>query len=157
MESLPPSPPLPLYSVSSDNTAMCIHIHIILNDSYSYWAGSSGAGVYQTLSPTPLLLDATQTSMIEVPQNGASLGDYTCTASYHTDIGLDPSSVTETFILEAQHNYSGVLPFTVGSVPVKMCIFQWCSMLKRGVLVLTVTMCCWSAFRLGHAQTPETR
>ena len=56
--------------------------------------------MYQTLSPTPLLLDATQTSMIEVPQNEASLGDYTCTASYHTDTGLDPSSVTETLFLK---------------------------------------------------------
>ena len=67
-------------------------------------AGFSGAGVYQTLSlpPTQLLLDATRTSVIEVPQNGASLGEYMCTASYHTDTGLYPSSVTGTFILEAQ-------------------------------------------------------
>ena len=89
--------------------------------------------MYRTLSPTQLLLDATWTSMIKVSQNGASLGEYMCTASYHTDTGLDPSSVTETFILEAQCNYSGVLPCTVGSVPVKMCTFQWCSILKRGV------------------------
>ena len=52
--------------------------------------------------PTQLLLDATRTSMIEVPQNGASLGEYMCTARYHTDTGLNPSSVTETFTVEAQ-------------------------------------------------------
>ena len=49
--------------------------------------------------PTQLLLDATRTSMIEVSQNEASLGEYMCTASYHTDTGLDPSSVTETFTI----------------------------------------------------------
>ena len=51
--------------------------------------------------PSQLLLDATRTSVIEVPQSGMSVGEYTCTASYHSDTGLVSSGAT-TFTVEPE-------------------------------------------------------
>ena len=58
--------------------------------------------VPDTLSlPSQLLLDATRTSVIEVPQSGMSVGEYTCAASYHSDTGLVSSGAT-TFTVELE-------------------------------------------------------
>ena len=46
--------------------------------------------------------DGTRTSMIEIPLAVESVGEYICTASYHSDTGLDPSPVTETFTVDLE-------------------------------------------------------
>ena len=48
----------------------------------------------------------TRTSMIEIPLSGESVGEYTCTASYHPDTRLDPSPVTGTFTVDIESKYT---------------------------------------------------
>ena len=56
---------------------------------------------------SPHVFDDTRTSMIGIPLTEESVGEYTCTASYHPDTRLDPSPVTGTFTvgLESKTTY----------------------------------------------------
>ena len=49
-----------------------------------------------------LILDGTRTSIIEVPRNRDSVGNYTCTASYATGTGLPASSVAEDLTIDVE-------------------------------------------------------
>ena len=51
---------------------------------------------------SPQVSDDTRTSMIEIPLTVESVGEYTCTASYHPDTRLDPSPVTGTFTVDLE-------------------------------------------------------
>ena len=51
---------------------------------------------------SPQVSDDTCTSMIEIPQAVESVGEYTCTASYHPDTRLDLCPVTGTFTVDLE-------------------------------------------------------
>ena len=51
---------------------------------------------------SPQVSDDTRTSTIEIPLAVESVGEYTCTASYHPDTRLDPSPVTGTFTVDVE-------------------------------------------------------
>ena len=53
-------------------------------------------------SSPPLILDATRTSVIEVPQSSSSVGEYSCSASYHSDAGLSASSASVDFTVQIE-------------------------------------------------------
>ena len=51
---------------------------------------------------SPQVSDDTRTSMTKIPLTVESVGEYTCTASYHPDTRLDPSPVTGTFAVDLE-------------------------------------------------------
>ena len=53
-------------------------------------------------SSSPLILDATRTSVIEVPQSSSSVGEYSCTVRYHSDTGLPASPASANFTVEVE-------------------------------------------------------
>ena len=50
--------------------------------------------------------DGTRSSMIKIPLDVESVGEYTCTASYHPDTLLDRSPVTGTFTVQLESESS---------------------------------------------------
>ena len=60
----------------------------------------------------PMVSDGTRTSTIEIPLSEDSVGEYMCTASYHTDTGLDPSPVTETFTVQLESEFEILETYT---------------------------------------------
>ena len=56
-------------------------------------------------SHPPVVSDGTRTSTIEIPLDEGSVGEYICTASYHSDTGLAPSSVTGTFTVQLESEF----------------------------------------------------
>ena len=50
-------------------------------------------------SSPPLILDATRTSVIEVPQSSSSVGEYSCSVNYQSDSRV---SARENFIIEVE-------------------------------------------------------
>ena len=92
-------------------------------------------------TPSQLLLDATRTSVIEVPQSRMSVGEYTCTASYHSDTGLVSSGAT-TFTVEPEcepHSFCVYIVCPGLNVIIKhvssLHLPQWCCTLLSGVSV----------------------
>ena len=76
-------------------------------------------------TPSQLLLDATRTSVIEVPQSGMSVGEYTCTASYHSDTELVFSGAT-TFTVEPECESHSSCVYIVYSLSRSKCDPQTC-------------------------------
>ena len=50
-------------------------------------------------SSPPLIQDATRTSVIEVPQSSSSVGEYSCSVSYHSNSAV---SASENFTIEVE-------------------------------------------------------
>ena len=79
---------------------------------------------------SPQVSDDTRTSMIEIPLTVESVGEYTCTASYHPDTRLDPSPVTGTFTVDSESKSRNIKHCTVkmlGQCHHKMVWMAWCS------------------------------
>ena len=71
--------------------------------------GPVSSAIQQQISDSQQILDATRTTVIEIPRSRDSIGDYTCTAIYHIDTRLPASPAIEnlTVDVECELNYIG--------------------------------------------------
>jgi hypothetical protein len=82
-----------------------------------------------SVSFTPLVVDGTRTSVVEVPMNGDSVGEYTCTARYHSDTGLDPSPSTLTLTIDVERKLKDECVVCVSIICAPTCSLQVCCLL----------------------------
>ena len=91
-------------------------------------------------SSPPLIQDATRTSVIEVPQNSNSVGEYSCSVSYQSDSRVSAFPTSENFTIEVECECINcntilvqVIPSTcsfINVTPVSLffhSLLQWCS------------------------------
>ena len=74
----------------------------VVNQGRFKWVWTLPDSVSPTILDSRLILDATRTTVIEIPRSRDSIGNYSCNSSYHTDTGLPASSVTQNFTVDVE-------------------------------------------------------